>query len=94
VVTGQTNAASICLSNSLKNFILRHFSWRSSAWRVQVDGVMGGLSTGTLDFSEGKLKFSGDINLNGGGFSSVRRSYSPGKHDLNEGCPNSWYQQE
>ena len=46
---------------------------------------MGGLSTGTLDFSEGKLKFSGDINLNGGGFSSVRRSYSPGKHDSNEG---------
>lgn len=50
--------------------------WQQSAWRVVVDGVMGGRSTGNVDFTGDAMVFSGNINLNGGGFSSVRRSYS------------------
>ncbi|EJK69188.1 hypothetical protein THAOC_09585, partial [Thalassiosira oceanica] len=48
----------------------------SSAWRVQVDGVMGGRSSGSLEFLDSRsvLHFTGNINLNGGGFSSVRKS--------------------
>lgn len=48
--------------------------WDEAAWRVQVDGVMGGRSTGALRFQNGALAFSGTINLAGGGFSSIRRS--------------------
>jgi len=45
-------------------------------WRVQVDGVMGGRSSGSLEFLDSRsvLHFTGNINLNGGGFSSVRKS--------------------
>jgi len=50
--------------------------WAESRWRVTVDGVMGGKSTGNVEFSSGHMIFTGDINLDGGGFSSVRRSYS------------------
>merc|ERR1740130_1908787 len=60
-------------------------SWDEDSWSVQVDGVMGGQSTGRLEFitsssssddengNNNVLKFTGDISLNGGGFSSVRR---------------------
>jgi len=48
--------------------------WDKQAWRVQVDGVMGGRSTGALRFQDGTLVFTGTINLVGGGFSSIRRS--------------------
>lgn len=42
-------------------------------WRVVVDGVMGGLSTGTVQWSNGALVFRGDTSLaNNGGFSSIR----------------------
>lgn len=41
-------------------------------WRVINDGVMGGLSEGTLRFSGGVATFSGTINTNGGGFSMIR----------------------
>ena len=54
-----------------------------SGWYVQVDGVMGGRSTGTLSFASDDggdgssnpttMVFSGNINMIGGGFSSVRR---------------------
>jgi len=56
--------------------------WDTSAWRVQVDGVMGGRSSGYLKFEESNqiMKFTGNINLNGGGFSSVRRQYSDAKN--------------
>lgn len=79
--------------------------WNRYAWYVQVDGVMGGKSSGDMNFlllddviggdrqvdngneneneSENEtsyprlpleaLKFTGDIDLDGGGFSSVRR---------------------
>jgi len=48
--------------------------WAESQWYVQVDGVMGGRSSGQLKFENGRMLFSGGINLVGGGFSSVRRS--------------------
>ena len=43
-------------------------------WRVVNDGVMGGLSEGTLTFDGGVATFSGTINTNGGGFSMIRTS--------------------
>lgn len=43
-----------------------------AAWRVTVDGVMGGRSTGTLTpVEDGAADFSGTISLVGGGFSSI-----------------------
>eukprot|EP00984_Skeletonema_dohrnii_P031688 scaffold24521_cov121-Skeletonema_dohrnii-CCMP3373.AAC.2 len=44
----------------------------------QVDGVMGGKSSGDLTFLESNtvMSFSGVISLDGGGFSSVRKSFS------------------
>ena len=46
----------------------------SFGWRVVDDGVMGGLSKGKLEVSDGGiLKFSGKLSLeNNGGFSSIR----------------------
>jgi len=42
-------------------------------WRVVLDGVMGGLSTGEVDVENGRLIFSGETSLrNNGGFSSIR----------------------
>lgn len=42
-------------------------------WRVVLDGVMGGLSTGDLELENQHLVFSGETSLrNNGGFSSVR----------------------
>ena len=46
-------------------------------WRSINDGVMGGLSAGSMVQSDEGLKFSGELSLeNNGGFSSVRRSVS------------------
>jgi len=57
--------------------------WNEEMWYVQVDGVMGGKSSGAMEFIETNfddgetlLKFTGEISLDGGGFSSVRRSIS------------------
>lgn len=47
-------------------------------WRAVNDGVMGGRSSGGPDFQNGQLIFSGNINTNGGGFSSIRRSVQNG----------------
>jgi len=46
------------------------------AWRVVVDGVMGGLSTGRVTQpAPGVLRFTGEISLdNNGGFSQTRRT--------------------
>ncbi len=53
-------------------------------WEIVNDGVMGGLSKGSLAFTDsGTLVFSGTLSLaNGGGFSSVRSSEVP--HDLSK----------
>ena len=47
----------------------------ANAWRSINDGVMGGISSGSMKrFDEG-LRFSGELSLeNNGGFSSARRS--------------------
>lgn len=42
-------------------------------WRTVLDGVMGGRSTGRFVVEEQRMLFSGVLNTNGGGFSSVRR---------------------
>ncbi|MEM1423858.1 MAG: CIA30 family protein [Planctomycetota bacterium] len=44
----------------------------ASRWITVNDGVMGGRSSGGPSFSDGTMVFSGTINTNGGGFSSVR----------------------
>ncbi len=42
-------------------------------WRIVVDGVMGGQSTGALAIDDERLVFSGETSLrNNGGFSSIR----------------------
>jgi hypothetical protein len=48
--------------------------WDKSAWALVLDGVMGGRSTGRASYQDNTMTFSGTISLNGGGFSSVRRS--------------------
>ena len=51
------------------------------SWRVINDGVMGGLSQGTVDFTPRSVIFSGSVSLeNNGGFSSFRSPY--GRLDL------------
>jgi len=54
-------------------------TWQTNNWYTQVDGVMGGLSSGQLNFIDDNsiLSFSGTISLDGGGFSSVRRRQFP-----------------
>lgn len=48
-------------------------------WEVEDDGVMGGLSQGTLTLGdEGQAVFSGFVSLeNNGGFSSIQFSFEP-----------------
>ena len=53
-------------------------SEEASYWRTVNDGVMGGRSSGGPDFKDGMMRFSGMINTNGGGFSSVRTTVAPG----------------
>ena len=48
------------------------------AWRTVNDDVMGGRSLGGGVVEKGQLVFTGSINTNGGGFSSVRRDMEPG----------------
>lgn len=52
-------------------------TWQTNQWYAQIDGVMGGQSSGQLSFinSNTILSFSGTISLDGGGFSSVRRKF-------------------
>ena len=45
-------------------------------WQTVLDGVMGGRSSGTFVVEDGRVVFTGVLNTNGGGFSSVRRPAS------------------
>ena len=47
-------------------------------WRMVNDGVMGGRSEGSRFHEEDHLVFTGVINTNGGGFSSMRAEVQPG----------------
>ncbi len=57
---------------------LMDFSESNEAWRAVNDGVMGGRSEGGPSFADGSMMFAGEINTNGGGFSSVRALLAPG----------------
>ncbi|MEL6687377.1 MAG: CIA30 family protein [Pseudomonadota bacterium] len=46
-------------------------------WRIVNDGVMGGLSQGTRFHEDRQMVFTGNINTNGGGFSSLRARIAP-----------------
>lgn len=48
------------------------------SWRIVNDGVMGGRSEGARFHEEDHLVFTGTINTNGGGFSSLRKQVEPG----------------
>lgn len=50
-------------------------------WVAVNDGVMGGRSSGGPSFEDGNLIFSGVINTNGGGFSSIRSRVEPGQFE-------------
>ncbi len=41
-------------------------------WVVVNDGVMGGRSNGTIEFTDSAMQFTGDVVTAGGGFTSVR----------------------
>lgn len=41
-------------------------------WAVTLDGVMGGLSSGRVDFDDSVMTFTGEIVTDGGGFSLLR----------------------
>lgn len=45
---------------------------QQQSWRVTLDGVMGGLSSGSVAFSDSTLIFSGELVTQGGGFSLLR----------------------
>ncbi len=54
------------------------FSGRQNVgWQRVNDNVMGGRSDGRYDFEEEMMVLRGSINLNGGGFTSVRAPLSP-----------------
>lgn len=50
----------------------------NARWRMVNDNVMGGRSDGDVRFGDSAMTFFGDINTNGGGFSSVRLPIDPG----------------
>lgn len=45
-------------------------------WQTVLDGVMGGRSSGSFVVEDQRMVFTGVLNTNGGGFSSVRRPAS------------------
>jgi uncharacterized surface protein with fasciclin (FAS1) repeats len=52
-------------------------------WRIVLDGVMGGLSTGNVSVQNGSMFFTGATSLeNNGGFSSIRASMDPNEIDV------------
>lgn len=54
--------------------LLTNFTPDSAAfgWYVVNDSVMGGRSEGAFELDRGVLKFKGETNTDGGGFSSIR----------------------
>jgi NADH dehydrogenase [ubiquinone] 1 alpha subcomplex assembly factor 1 len=69
------NGESIAMPETADALTLFDFATSDEAgrWRVVVDGVMGGRSTGRLAQQDDALVFSGETSLaNNGGFSSIR----------------------
>ncbi len=54
-------------------------------WRAVNDSVMGGLSEGTVHYADGHMVFSGALNTEGGGFSSIRTPVPPGIYAKTQG---------
>lgn len=55
------------------------FKAGESRWRVVVDGVMGGLSTGEIERTPSGIVFHGELSLeNNGGFSQIRTPIEQG----------------
>ncbi len=44
----------------------------TAQWNVETDRVMGGRSVGSVEITDSKLVFTGEVVTKGGGFSSVR----------------------
>jgi len=53
-------------------FVFDDFKNNDNKWRMVNDGVMGGLSKGSYTINNDVLTVRGNINTNGGGFSSIR----------------------
>jgi hypothetical protein len=54
-------------------------SRQAGSWQIVLDGVMGGLSTGNIETTNGTMIFSGETSLrNNGGFSSMRAPVEKG----------------
>ncbi len=53
----------------------------NARWQTVNDNVMGGQSVGGPQFIDDVLVFSGEINTDGGGFSSLRMPLDPGELD-------------
>lgn len=63
----------LCAAPTLAQPFSMSLDRKDTRWRVVVDGVMGGLSSGRVEHSDSGLRFSGDLRLeNNGGFSQIR----------------------
>ncbi len=72
--------AALLLSTAFSSTLFE-FTDNQGNWFVRNDGVMGGISSSRVRFSNGVLLFSGRVRLeNGGGFAGFRSSV--GQYDL------------
>ena len=70
--------------DDLRELVNFHSPQPELVWTVVNDNVMGGRSSGDFAISDGRLVFRGEINTNGGGFSSIRtepEQLDIGRHD-------------
>ena len=76
-MTSNTNSSSND-SSTRKVFTFEDRS-ELDGWRIVLDGVMGGLSTGNLALTGDSMRFTGETSLkNNGGFSSIRCGVADG----------------
>lgn len=68
---------------TLNNFEMDFTKEENQNWTVQLDGVMGGRSSGSLDYSKNGIVFTGKLSLeNNGGFAAIRSPW--GQFDFSE----------
>ena len=74
IALSAASIAAVTFSTVSAELLDLDFNNNVDTWRVVVDGVMGGRSTGRVASNEpGILRFSGDLSLeNNGGFSQIR----------------------
>ena len=73
----RTNLISLVLFAVVMLGVFLAFLFTNQRWSVVNDDVMGGRSHGGLSFDAGILIFEGEIDTNGGGFSSLRLPLEP-----------------